>query len=210
METETAVRDDIITDLAGELDSRQIELGIPDDLVKKARENNLVIVYPQNSYSVCVLGAGNYMTRYQNTGCLYISEDEAFTEPVCHEYGECKYQKIRAIKTARIFFKENIKANIYFCETDIPGKSFNLLDNDRVQAVGIVFSRADLRYPYSDADLLDFLELLDDNRLNSNNVTLKRYNTGWAMYEKRKTKDIPIFSSVRAAVINFMRKNNGG
>lgn len=195
--------------LAEALNNRQITGGIPDDLVKKASEDSLIIIYPENSYSVCVLGAGNYMTRYQNTGCLYISEDEAFTEPVCHEYGECKYQKIRAVKTGRIFFRKNAEANIYFYETDIPGQSFNLLDNDRVQATGIVFSRDDLRYPYSDADLLDFLELLDDNKLNANKVTLKRYNTGWAMYEGRAKKTL-VFSSVRAAIINFMRQNNAG
>jgi hypothetical protein len=210
MEAKTDVRNNIINDLVEELEGRLIDWEIPDDLVEKARENNMVIVYPKNSYSVCVLGAGDYMTRYQNAGCLYISEDEAFTEPLCHEYGECKYHKIRAVKTGRIFFKEKAEANIYFCETDIPGESFNLFDNDRVQATGIVFYRDDLRYPYSDTDLINFLELLDDNKLNSNNVTIKRYNTGWAMYKNRKKKDIPIFSSVRAAVINFMRQDNVG
>ena len=206
MTTEIAIKVDIVSELAKELDGRWFEAEIPANLIEKAKKNDLIIVFAKNDYSAYVYGAGDYFQdHYQNLGELWFTENDVFIEPKCFEYNTCKYFKgMRGAAKQVTFFHNDGRQFWEVQTTDIEGQYFKLVHGQQIKIIGLVFSRDQLKHEYSDTELLDFLERLNKHPAGDDKTLIKTVGAGWSLINRRgkKAQGDP---SVREAIIAAIR-----
>lgn len=205
MTTEIAIKVDIVSELAKELDERWFEAEIPADLIEKAKNNNLMIVFAKSDYSVYVYGAGGHLEHYQNLGELWFTENDVFLEPKCFEYNICKYFKgLRGAAKQITFFHHDNRQFWEAQTTDLEGEYFKLLHGQQIKIIGLVFCRDQLKHEYSDTELLDFLERLNKHPSGDDKTKLKKVGAGWSLINRRGKK-AEGETSVRETIIEAIR-----
>lgn len=79
-----------------------------------------------------------------------------------------------------------------------------------VKSQGIVFHASELKAEYTDTELIDFLEILNQKKFYSGHVNLRKpkRNLGWKLSETRKEDGgFPtVREAIKAAIIEFGRE----
>jgi hypothetical protein len=204
MTTKNKTTDDIAANIAEELNNWPIYREISPETLKKAKNGGCLIVFAENSYQVKVLGDHEKLTGYPNSGVLYLRPDEFFINPICFHYRVCQYVKQRKRKARKFVFKNERDASDWICETDVKGAYFDLAGEGGSFSRGIVFHKDELKPRYTDSELLDFLEKLNEERLYTGKVVLRISQKGRG-FRLRETSQAGAASSVRQAIIDFMK-----
>ena len=201
------------TKLAFELNERQLDDDIPKKLIHQACRDNLIVVFAKNMYSVYAIGNEGWLTHYQNTGKLFVSESRFFTEPDCFEFISCRWAAVEMAKSKIIEFDRDQSAGadaVWHCLTDIPGVRFALSRGRTVKSYGIVFNKSELKIDYSDTELLDFLETLNQKKFYSGHCYVRKpkRNLGWRLSETRKEDGgyPSVREAIQKAMIDFARE----
>jgi len=136
-------------ELAALLNGREIDDEITEAESKRAKENNLVVVYGASDDLMEFEGAiYDEMGAYQGTtvrlnknGIVDCPRDA--DRDICYENCPYFHQVLKSAKTIKAIWGER---NIdWTYETDIPHETFDIMEDGEVYCRGIVFSMDDLQ-----------------------------------------------------------------
>lgn len=132
------------------LDGRQYGHEITVAEAALAKEHNLVVVFGASDDLMELRGAVDEEIDCYDGGSSFLTADGDLFNEDEHEYcGKCKYYLAVKAQTHELkaLWDENDLGASWTYEIDVPFSTFNIMEDDELYCVGIVFSMDDIAKP---------------------------------------------------------------